>query len=226
MVKLYRVGGCVRDKILGIKSKDIDFAVEAKSFDEMRNHIISMGGKIFIEKPEYNTIRAHLNGEDADFVLCRKDGKYSDGRRPDSVEIGTIFDDLARRDFTMNAIAEDVETGELIDPFGGVNDIKENLIRCVGNAKDRFSEDSLRMLRAIRFAITKNFRLDYMIVGMLNDEEMCAKLQNVSPERIREELNKCFDKSTYQTLAYLHKFEFLEMFCFTRGLKLTTTMKQ
>src|SRR5689334_19330699 len=99
-VKLYKVGGYVRDQVLGLKSKDIDYAVEAESYDAMKNHLIEKGAKIYLEQPQYFTIRGKLNDEDADFVLCRKEGKYSDGRRPDTVEIGTIYDDLARRDFT------------------------------------------------------------------------------------------------------------------------------
>ncbi len=103
MVKIYLVGGSIRDQLLGLKSKDLDYAVEAGSYEEMRDYI-KENGKIFLETPEYLTIRAHLkNGEPADFVLCRKDGEYSDGRRPDKVTPGTLYDDLARRDFTVNA---------------------------------------------------------------------------------------------------------------------------
>src|SRR4051812_36297006 len=118
-VHLYEVGGHVRDSLLGIKSKDIDFAVEAESFMELFNWLNAQKFDIFLITEEYGTIRArfpkgHVNaGLTADFVLCRKDGNYSDGRRPDSVSPGTIFDDLARRDFTVNAMARDLETGEL-----------------------------------------------------------------------------------------------------------------
>lgn len=226
MVKLYKVGGCVRDKIMGVRAKDIDIACEAKSFDEMRDYVLSTGGKIFVEKPEYNTIRAHLNGEDADFVLCRRDGTYSDGRRPDSVEIGTIYDDLARRDFTMNAIAQDMETGQLIDPFGGQEDIKLKRIKCVGNTYARFGEDSLRMLRAIRFGITKGMFLSWTIEEFLKSPYNAELLLNVSQERIREELNKCFAHDTGLTLQVLEVFPHVREVLFSRGLKLTATMKQ
>lgn len=123
-VKFYQVGGSVRDKIMGIKPHDIDFAIGAESFGAMREAILARGGKIFLEMEKFFTIRANLPElGSADFVLTRKDGSYSDGRRPDGVTVGTILDDLARRDFTMNAIAINVETGDILDPFDGTGDI-------------------------------------------------------------------------------------------------------
>ena len=204
-IKLYKVGGCIRDQFLGVKSKDIDYSVEAPSYDAMRDYIAA-NGKIFLESPEYLTIRAKVNGDDADFVLCRKEGEYTDGRRPDKVEAGDIYDDLARRDFTMNAIAFDVDTKEFIDPHNGMEHISARKIRCVGVAADRFNEDSLRLLRAIRFCITKNFYLDIDIHNALNDIDIVNKLVNVSHERIREELNKCFKANTYQTLRIFETY--------------------
>jgi len=124
MFQKFEVGGCLRDEFKGIPSKDVDFAVEAPSFEAMRDELIEDGFEIFEERPEFFTIRAKVPKgnplEDrtrvADFVMCRKDGPSSDGRRPDFVEPGTIFDDLARRDFTVNAIARNAITGEIIDP--------------------------------------------------------------------------------------------------------------
>lgn len=209
-VKIYKVGGCVRDKILGIRSKDIDYSVEAESYEEMKAYILGRG-KIFVEKPEYLTIRAMINGEAADFVLARKDGAYHDGRRPDTVELGTLHDDLARRDFTMNAIAED-ENGNFIDPFNGIADIKAKVIRCVGNANDRLKEDALRMLRAIRFVITKDFMMhDDIAKFIFHNAEL---LQNVSEDRIRDELTKCFMANTLNTIIYLSTFGNLQNYIF------------
>lgn len=205
-VKYYKVGGCIRDNILGIKSKDIDFCCECSSFEEMREDIIARGGIIFLEKPEYLTIRAKLNGEAADFVVCRSDGSYYDGRRPDSTSVGSLESDLARRDFTMNAIAQD-ENGSLVDPFNGVADINAKVIRCVGNAKDRLSEDALRMLRAIRFSITKNFVISNEIVEFIDFHY--AKIENVSEDRIRDELTKCFMANTLKTLQLFSRREFM-----------------
>lgn len=212
-IRFYKVGGAVRDQFLGVKSKDIDFAVEAPSYEAMREHIASHG-KIFLESPEYFTIRAKMVGVDADFVLCRKDNGYSDGRRPDSVTVGDIYDDLSRRDFTMNAIAVDMKTGEFIDPHNGRADIESRFIRCVGNATSRFIEDSLRILRAIRFSITKDFRMSDDIHAALHNRSIVRLLENVSEDRIREEVNKCFRHDTYQTLLTFQHYPIVQEFVF------------
>lgn len=209
MVNLYRVGGSVRDEILGVKSKDIDYAVEAKSYDEMVDWIKSKG-KIYLETPQYFTVRAKVDGVDADFVLCRKDGEYKDGRRPETVEVGDIYDDLARRDFTMNAIAVDISTARYIDPYNGWQDTRNGLIRCVGDAEKRFTEDGLRMLRAVRFSITKQMRLDDSIKTFLNDYDFVKdNLSGVSDDRIRDEMNKCFMFSTFATFQEMVEYPVL-----------------
>lgn len=220
MVKVYHVGGHIRDKLMGIKSKDIDYAVEAASYAEMVEWIKERG-TIYQEIPEYFTVKAHLTGKQpADFVLCRKEGVYSDGRRHDSVEMGTIFDDLARRDFTVNAIAFDEETGEYIDPHYGRSDISILSLRCVGDTFTRLNEDPLRMLRAIRFAITKGFTLSSEIRKCLSFENgviLCDKLRlSVSEDRKREELKKCFKHNTLLTLDYLSYFPKIAKACFHR----------
>ena len=204
-IQVYKVGGAVRDQFLGVKSKDIDYAVEAPSFEAMQD-FISAQGKIFLSKPEFFTIRAKVNGEDADFVLCRREHGYTDGRRPDSVTIGDIYDDLSRRDFTMNAIAVRVVDDEVIDPHHGVTDLQRRVVRCVGRAEARFNEDSLRMIRAVRFAITKGFVLDQEIQDALNDVYILDKLRNVSRERVREELNRCFRHDTLNTMRMFERF--------------------
>ena len=218
MLKIFQVGGSVRDMILDTKSKDIDYAVEASSWEEMREYINSKG-KIFLETPQYLTIRAHVvNLGDADFVLCRKDGNYSDGRRPDSVEIGTLEDDLARRDFTMNAIAIDMSNGLVIDPYDGRKDIEAKVIRCVGNPYDRFNEDALRMLRAIRFAITKNMALDILVENALHDDSLLELLQNkISADRKKDELFKMFKFDSWESMLTLIRFPGLFNVLFKRS---------
>src|SRR3990167_10022522 len=121
MVKFFLTGGFLRDRLLNIPSKDLDYAVEASSYQEMKQAIIERDGEIFLETEKYLTIRARIpKFGAADFVLCRKDGTYiKDRRRPDFVEIGTLFDDLSRRDATINALAED-ENGNIIDFFNGL----------------------------------------------------------------------------------------------------------
>lgn len=203
-MKIYQVGGCVRDSILGIKSKDIDYAVEASSYEEMLNYIKSRG-KVFLESPQHLTVRAHIEGKQpADFVLCRKDGAYSDGRRPDSVTPGTLLDDLSRRDFTVNAIAYDEETKQYIDPFNGMSDLKYMTLKCVGEPTDRFTEDALRVLRAIRFKITKGFNIGPYTESVMYSPEILKLLsKNISVDRKRDEMYKCFAFDTIATMEAL-----------------------
>ena len=236
-MKFFKVGGCIRDDIMGIPTKDIDFAVETESFDAMRQELQARGFKIHTEKPEFLTIRCGIPKEsdlfqiakDADFVMCRKDSATSDGRRPDFVEPGTILDDLARRDFTMNAIAQDMETGGLLDPHNGIGDIEARVLRFVGNPQQRIREDGLRVLRGFRFLITKN--LDgaegSTLAAMLSPlaTEMLGK---VSVERIREELNKMLNHDQFETFEMIFNVMFPEMreAILRDGLRLEATLKE
>jgi len=215
VIKHYRVGGAVRDSLMGLRSKDIDYAVEAPSYTAMVEWIKDRG-VIFLEQPQYWTVRAKINGgQPADFVLCRKDGQYTDGRRPDSVEPGTLFDDLARRDFTVNAIAFDEATGEYIDPFHGRAYLAHNLLVCVGRAEERFHEDALRLLRAIRFHITKGFDLGDDVRACLSQRLLAERLElTVSTERKREELLRCFAHDTPRTLTALAQYPRIAEACF------------
>jgi tRNA nucleotidyltransferase (CCA-adding enzyme) len=216
--KFFLIGGCVRDEFLNVQSKDTDYAVEAVSFAEMREAIIERGGQIFLESPEYFTIRAKVPKLGAaDFVLCRKESGYSDSRHPDNVEVGTLLDDQSRRDFTINSIARDADTGEIFDPFNGRADIAAKLIRCVGEPEQRFAEDKLRLLRALRFAITKGFLIESRAYRCLECPVTVAGLKGVSKERIREELLKCFEFDTAMTLRYLNDFPYLSQACFGAG---------
>ena len=214
-IRSFEVGGAIRDRFLGLENKDRDFAVEAPNWETLRVHVHGIASKVFLETPEHLTIRAlvptgetrrgKLVSEARDFVLCRKDGPHSDGRHPDWVEPGTIFDDLARRDFTVNAMAEDVETGELLDPFRGRRDLEERVLRCVGSAEARFGEDALRILRAVRFNLTKGLSFSDEIIDVLHEDgsRWAEHLRAVSVDRIREELLKCFKHDTRATLRLL-----------------------
>lgn len=227
-IQFFQVGGSVRDLLRGVPSKDIDFAVEAPSYVEMNEAIVARGGTIFKEHPEFVTTKAKVPDLGAcDYVLCRKDGTYTnDGRRPDQVFPGSLADDLARRDFTMNAIAR-TEGGTFIDPYNGRADIEAKLIRCVGSTPQRMREDSLRMLRAIRFSITLGFDLSDELRAFLSCNESADLLQNISIERIREELTKCFVKDTPQTLNVLmFSFPWIGAHVFSRNIRLTPTIFQ
>lgn len=224
--KFYLVGGAVRDKFLDKKSKDMDYAVEADSYATMRQEIINRGGEIFLEQEQFLTIRAKVpNLGAADFVLCRKESHYTDGRHPEKVSIGTIQDDLARRDFTMNAIALS-EEGAIIDPFGGINDIKNGIIRAVGEAKDRLEEDRLRILRALRFAVSLKFRFHLSLHRTIDNLVMMGNpLKGVSQERIREELHKMFRADTVQAINYIETYR-LKTILFGDNLWLKPTTEE
>ena len=231
---MYMVGGAVRDSFMGIKSRDVDFAVEAESYDAMKQGLVDQGFRIWLENPEFFTIRAHvptghwasLSAKDGDFVLCRKDGVYTDGRRPDTVEVGTIYDDLARRDFTMNAIAI-TENGGVIDPHHGKKDIQDGIVRFVGKPEERIAEDGLRVLRAIRFVVTKDFILHPNTRDALKSTEAAQSLSRVSQERIKDELDKMLAHDTQWTLQLLvYKFPDLLPVIFTRNMHLVTSLKE
>jgi tRNA nucleotidyltransferase/poly(A) polymerase len=232
-IKVYEVGGCVRDYLLGVPTKDVDFVVIGPSYEAMRAHLLSEGFDIFRETPEYLTIRCGVPEDhplrkvtkDADFVLARKDGAYSDGRRPDEVEPGTLADDLARRDFTVNALARDPLTGEVIDLHNGIDDLAARLLVFVGDAETRISEDGLRILRGMRFAITKGFTINEPEV--YNTPKSADLLREVSTDRVAVELNKMLAYDTLATLQMLEQFPHVRDAVFSRdGLSLLASMKK
>lgn len=225
-MKIYQCGGSVRDKLMGHPVKDIDLAVEAISFDAMRQEVLDRGCKIFLESPQFFTIRAkHPDLGPVDFSLCRKDGIYRDGRRPESVSVGTIYDDLARRDFCINAMAIDLETGELIDPFNGQADIEAKLIRAVGDVKHRFEEDKLRALRALRFSVTKGLFLHHSV----DEAILTLSVQDfagTSTDRIRDELFKMFAHDTATSIEVLHDYPVITKLIKERAIWLKPTVER
>jgi tRNA nucleotidyltransferase/poly(A) polymerase len=249
-VTLYEVGGCVRDELLGLKSKDIDFSVifPRGTYDQLITRLEAVGFERFlpIDGPdegeaskrcrEMLTIRAKFPkgwtfaGEDvsglaADFVLARKDGDYYDGRHPEKVEMGTLLDDLRRRDFTVNAIAKD-ETGAYIDPFDGIGDLRRGVLRAVGDAETRIREDALRALRAVRFTVTKGLTMDADLADTLRTEWVAEALSKVVVERRQQELSKAFQFDTVATLDVLmHLPADFRQAVFADGLRLDATLK-
>jgi tRNA nucleotidyltransferase (CCA-adding enzyme) len=208
--KTYLVGGAVRDEVMGIPCKDLDFVVLAPSFNAMKEDLLEQGCKIFVEKPEFLTIRAkHPTLGCVDFAVARKDSAYSDGRRPDSTAIAeTLQQDLTRRDFTCNAMAKSLEHGRILDPFHGMKDIEDGILRAVGNARLRFHEDKLRMFRALRFVVTKGFRLEHEICNAIGAFTPNS-FEGVSTERIREELSKMFRYDSKRSFSLLMEFPLL-----------------
>jgi tRNA nucleotidyltransferase/poly(A) polymerase len=230
--KFYLAGGAVRDQLLGIDSKDFDFVVLVNSFEEMREEIIKNGGTTFLESPQYLTIRGKLPGYGAaDFALPRKDGEYSDGRRPDSTEIAqTLYEDSCRRDATVNAMFKNLETGEIIDYHYGQDDLKMRIIRAVGEPEERIREDSLRLLRYFRFSIVKKFSMECNLYNCFLYSELTSLLRNVSPERIREEIYKCFKHDMHETVTRLtsehYRYLYEEIFNERTKIWLKPTMEE
>lgn len=226
--RTFLVGGAVRDMVMEQPIHDKDFVVLAPSFDAMKQDLLADGADIFVEKPEYLVIRCkHPVHGAADFAVARQDGSYSDGRRPNSTAIAdTIESDLARRDFTCNAMA--IDTGKpwvIIDPFRGQSDIEAGALRCVGNTADRFGEDKLRVFRALRFAVTKGFFMAHAIY-QVTEKMSVADFDGVSTERIREELLKMFKHDTMRSLDVLDSFPVLKDVIRARKIWFQPTTKQ
>ena len=179
----YTVGGCVRDSLLGRAPQDWDITTNAlpEKIIDIFDHTVPTG-------LQHGTVTVVLNKDNYEVTTYRIDGEYLDNRRPDKVIFtSSIEEDLSRRDFTINAIAYNNSKG-LVDPFNGKNDLNQRLIRCVGEANLRFNEDSLRMLRAIRFGSQLNFHIDDNTYNSIITNHHLIK--NVSMERIRDELSK------------------------------------
>lgn len=179
----YAVGGCVRDSILGRQPEDWDITTSATPGETK-----ALFGKTFDTGIEHGTVTVLLDREGFEVTTYRIDGKYEDSRHPKEVTFTrSLKEDLLRRDFTINAMAYNEKEG-LVDIFGGLADLKEKRIRCVGEAKARFSEDALRILRGVRFAAQLGFSIeDGTRAGM---RELAPTLRNISAERIQTELIK------------------------------------
>jgi len=186
--EIYLVGGAVRDMLMGKNIHDWDLATNALP-EEVSGIIKRAGGKVVPTGIKHGTVTVFYKNNSAEITTFRLESGYSDGRRPDQVNYTSdVEEDLSRRDFTMNAIALRLPAGETVDPFGGAKDIKAGVIRCVGNAAERFSEDGLRPLRAVRFAAQLGFEIEKNTLDAIGGAlDVCAK---VSWERVRDEIDK------------------------------------
>lgn len=178
------VGGAVRDLLLGKGVKDFDFATDAQPAEVQRlfKRVIPTG-------IQHGTVTVLYRGERFEVTTFRRDGKYSNARHPDKVDYtDSLTQDLQRRDFTVNAIAYRMEEDRIYDPIGGRDDLKKGVIRAIGDPAERFQEDGLRLMRACRFAVQLEFRIDdKTLAGMEANRKAVA---SVSAERIREELER------------------------------------
>jgi len=204
----YLVGGCVRDLILGKEPKDWDITTNAHPeqiqalFEETyyNNNFGTVGVVHIPTDTGEETTDPSLKV--IEVTPYRTDGTYSDSRRPDTVKFGvSLEEDLARRDFTVNALALDLDKGHIVDPYKGQGDLEGKVLRAVGNASERFQEDALRMMRAIRLGAELGFSIEQKTFEALS--ENAHLLKNISKERIRDELIKTI-MSPYPMEALLH----------------------
>ena len=185
----FLVGGCVRDILLNKSPKDFDIVTDIPIDDIIKNlkendWVVKETGKQFL------IIVASKNGQQFEIALFRKDSSHTDGRRPDSVSIGTIVEDSFRRDFTINSLYLNPWTGEILDPTGrGQEDLKHKVIRFNGKASERVEEDYLRVFRAYRFASTLGFNIENKTLKACrsNFETAC---KSISSQRILVEVEK------------------------------------
>ena len=181
----FAVGGCVRDSIIGKTPNDWDICTSAKPL-EIKSCFSEFN--MFDAGMKHGTISVVINKVVYEITTYRIDGEYKDNRRPESVTFtDDITNDLARRDFTINAMAYNEQQG-LIDPFGGQNDLKNNVLKCVGNPDKRFNEDGLRIIRALRFASVYNLEIENETArSIIKNADL---LNNIAVERVSVELNK------------------------------------
>ncbi len=194
--KTYLVGGCVRDSLLGIEPHDYDLTTDATP-GEVKD--VFKGYAVIDTGIKHGTVTLLVNHEQIEITTFRTETGYSDYRHPDNVEFTKdIKKDLARRDFTINAIAYNPETG-YCDPFGGCEDLAANTLKCVGNPDERFREDPLRILRAVRFSAVYGFIIDPEAEASMHKNR--ALISELSAERIRGEIEQILlSKGVYNAL--------------------------
>lgn len=183
----YLVGGSVRDLIIGRPVYDFDLATNAHP-----NKLMSIFRKVIPTGIKHGTVTVLIDEHKFEVTTYRADGKYIDGRRPSEVTFSsTLEEDVKRRDFTINGLAYDINTGELIDYVGGLFDLQQGVIKTIGNPLDRFQEDGLRTFRACRFGAKLNFKIEDKTFKAISDSLNVSAM--VSAERIRDELMKILE---------------------------------
>lgn len=202
---VYIVGGCVRDAYLNIPIKDVDLVIEGISMDEIQN-LLGDYGKLSIVGESFKVIKfrptGHV-GEDYDIAVPRKDRKVGIGHKGiEATEALNIFEDLKRRDFTVNSCAINIGTGQVLNPFNGLEDLKRKVLKATDNTA--FTEDALRILRAIQFAARFRFDIEPNTLKMMRDN--AHLLKEITGERILMELDKILQKNGSTKIA----FELLE----------------
>ncbi len=221
MPKIFEVGGCVRDELLGVHTNDIDFTFVLddvnqtvdEGWEQMLNHLKSTGFKIFLETKDCFTVRAKFpkghqhEGLVADFVMARKEIGVIPGTRKPILRLGTLEDDLTRRDFTLNALAKDLD-GNIIDLFNGKEHLELGILITPLDPVTTFLDDPLRMIRALRFHVTKGFEIHDSVWKAIFTPGLISKLEEVvSQERIQGEVIKMMKHDTVKTLRLFSKID-------------------
>ena len=214
----YLIGGSVRDLILGKKPHEYDLTTSSHP-----EHVKKLFKRVIETGIQHGTVTVMLADNAYEITTFRKDIDYTDGRRPDKIEFGaSLSEDMKRRDFTMNAIALDILSGKMIDENNGIADIQNKLIRTIGNPLERFGEDGLRPIRAIRFQSTLNFQIEsetYKAIFLTRHIT-----EKISRERFHDELNKILNsQNAFIGLYELYKNQIFELFTnevFTKNLNL------
>ncbi|TVR03791.1 MAG: CCA tRNA nucleotidyltransferase [Spirochaetaceae bacterium] len=182
--RCFLVGGAVRDLLMGISPGDLDLATDATP-----QQVTSLFRRVIPTGVAHGTVTILFQGGQYEVTTFRTETTYSDGRRPDSVAFAsTIDEDLSRRDFTINGIALDLNNGHVVDPFGGRDDIHRRVVRAIGEPDQRFGEDALRLLRAIRFAVKLGFSIDEDTLAAVR--RAADSIARISAERVRDELTR------------------------------------
>lgn len=195
---VYLVGGSVRDYLLGRKIKDYDLVTSAKTeeLEKLFPNSLEVG-------KQFGVVKVPVPGDIVEIATFREDGSYSDGRRPDYIKEGTMVTDVQRRDFTINGLLFDLKTKEVIDQTGGIQDLNLKQVKCIGNAAERFQEDHLRVLRALRFATVLDFTIEKNTFKAVQEDAVNISL--ISKERIKTELDKMFDSPNLSSRTNLIK---------------------
>jgi len=208
------VGGAVRDSLLGKAPKDFDLATDAVP-DKVEEMMKAAGLRTIATGKAFGVINVFTDQGEYEIATYRLDSKEGDGRRPDSVSFTNIEGDVSRRDLTINALFYDIDKGEVVDLVGGIEDLRNGVIRTVGAAEDRFGEDRLRILRSIRFAGRFGSQLEPSIDAALQKD---ASLEGISGERIRDEFIKGISSAKSQK-AFLQMIDKYGLFDWVfRGL--------
>ena len=187
--EMYIVGGCVRDMLLKRTPKDFDLVVNG-NLDIIEEELRQNGWKIDGAGKQFFVLIASKDNQQFEIAMFRKDGTYTDGRRPDFVEVGSIYEDAERRDFTINSLYMNPWTQEVVDPTGnGLKDIENKILRFNGKAKERISEDKLRIMRCYRFSAQLGFEIEKKALKACRTY-FEAMTKEVSAMRIMNEVEK------------------------------------